>query len=192
MSVTYEQASTALRERQSEAAFAHSKGVADTAALLAALYGVDVEKARLAGLLHDWHRELDEDALVDHAEEAEIDVAPEELATPRLLHAKTGAHDVAREFPGIDGEVVAAIEHHTVGAPEMSELDQVVWIADMIEPGRDFAGIDDLRESAGSVSLRDLFAAAYQHSVAHLVATRRPIHPTTLAVWNALVARGRR
>lgn len=191
MSVSYEQAYQALAERLSEGALAHSKGVADTAALLAGLYGVDGVKARIAGLLHDWHRELDDEMLLDEANDADLDVLEEELHSPRLLHARTGAADVEEAFPGIDDDIVAAIARHTVGSPDMTDLDKVVWIADTIEPGRDFEGVDDLREAVGTVSLDDLFALAYQRSVAFLVARRKRMHPLTVEVWNALVARGR-
>lgn len=192
MSVTYEQALEALSERLSDDALAHSKGVADTAALLAGLYGVDGVKARIAGLLHDWHRELDDEELLEEAREADLHVLAEELHAPRLLHARTGAADVEGAFPCIDDEIVSAIARHTVGSPDMTDLDKVVWVADMIEPHRDFDGVDDLREAVGTVSLDDLFALAYQASVAYLVARRKRMHPATLEVWNALVARGSR
>ena len=70
----------------------------------------------------------------------------------------------------------------------MSDLDMVVYLADMIEPDRGFPGVDDLREAVGTVPLPDLFALGYQHSVSHLVSARRRIHPATVAVWNTLVA----
>ena len=188
MSVTYEQAHDAIAARLGETALAHCERVAETAGALALVYSVDVESARLAGLLHDWDRERSGDELLAAAEAARIPSPAETRTSPYLLHAHTGAQAVAEALPGIDGAVLAAIAAHTVGSPTMSDLDKVVWLADMLEPARDFDGVDDLREVVGTLSLDELFARAYQHSVAHLVATRRPIHPETVAVWNAMVA----
>lgn len=91
--------------------------------------------------------------------------------------------------PGLNDEVYSAIARHTVGALEMSDLDMTVWVADMIEPGRRHDGVDDLREIVGIVGLHTLFARAYEHSVAHVIEKRRPLHPDTVSVWNAHVAR---
>jgi predicted HD superfamily hydrolase involved in NAD metabolism len=190
--VTLERAEQFLAEKLSDKALAHSKHVAETAALLATLYGVDAEKARLAGLLHDWHRELDGEALVNAAEDAGIDVADDELRVPYLLHARTGAADLSSVMPELPADVLDAVARHTIGSADMTDLDKVVYVADMIEPGRDYPGVDDLREAAGTVSLADLFAEAYRQSVAHLVDSRKRIHPTTVDVWNALVARSER
>jgi HD superfamily phosphohydrolase YqeK len=76
-----------------------------------------------------------------------------------------------------------------LGDVEMSDLDRIVYIADMIEPGRDYPGVDDLREAVGSVSLNALFALCYRHTLLYLIEEGRPIHPRTVDIWNALVAR---
>jgi len=84
--------------------------------------------------------------------------------------------------------VVDAVARHTVGSAQMTALDKVVYIADMIEPGRDYEGVDELRKIAATAPLDELFVSAYQQSVAHLVRSRKRIHPQTVAVWNALIA----
>jgi HD superfamily phosphohydrolase YqeK len=72
----------------------------------------------------------------------------------------------------------------------MSDLDKVIYIADTIEPLRDFKGVDALREAAGNMSLHDLFALCYTQSLLGLIESKRFIHPATVAVWNAQVAGG--
>lgn len=192
MTLSYETAKELLQKRLSRAAFEHGLAVADTAAELARAYSVDVDKARLAGLLHDWDREQDHDSLLAAAVEAGHEPHRTEIAHPRLLHARTGAHRLRTAFPGIPADVVRAIERHTLGAPDMTPLDMVVYLADMLEPGRSYPGVDELRAVVGRVELAELFARGYQRSVAHLVERRRPIHPVTVEVWNALVAKERR
>lgn len=189
MSLSFETAESVLAERLGHKALRHCRGVADTAALLASLYGVDPELAKIAGLLHDWHRELDHQQLISKAQDLGLEVDDAELHVPYLLHARTGAADLGAVFPDLPTEVLEAVERHTVGDARMTDLDKVVYVADMIEPGREFEGVDSLRESAGTVSLDDLFAAAYARSLAHIVALRKRIHPKTVEVWNALIAR---
>lgn len=191
MAAEYEQAVARLRERLSEKSRSHSVRVAETAAALAKIYGVDPDYAALAGLLHDWDREVGDDDLVAAAHECGFEVCPVESDSPYLLHARTGAVALREEFPDLPDEVMRAIECHTVGAKEMSDLDQVVFIADMIEPLREFEGVDDLRELVGTLPLHLLFARAYKRSVLYLIETEKPIHPDTIEVWNAHVARWR-
>jgi predicted HD superfamily hydrolase involved in NAD metabolism len=148
--------------------------------------------ARVAGALHDWDRERSGDELVAAAGEAGLSVSASDRAVPYLLHARTAAHGLVDAFPGIPGEIVTAVERHTVGAADMSPLDMVVYLADMIEPARSYKGVQALRDRVGVVTLPELFALGYQHSVEHLVKTRRLIHPDTVAVWNSLVAGGAR
>lgn len=190
--VTYPSAEKSLSARLSPGAFAHSRGVAQTAAELAQRFGVDVGLARLGGLLHDWDCELPREELVSSAVAAGLEITQADAAVPYLLHARTGASALREAFPDLPAEVIAAVEHHTVGSAEMSDLDKVVYVADMIEPGRDYEGVEGLRQVARTSMLDELFAAAYQQSVAHLVRCRKRIHPQTVAVWNALVAGDRR
>jgi len=190
--ITYTQAAAALRSRLSDAAFGHSERVATTAGELASAYGIAPEPARLAGLLHDWDREQSAEALTAAAGDAGIELTQADEAVPYLLHARTAAATMEKSLPGLSAAVVQAVSRHTLGAPDMSDLDMVVYLADMMEPARTFPGAEGLRAAVGEVSLRDLFALGYQHSVAHLVSTRRRIHPVTVAVWNELVAGGGR
>jgi predicted HD superfamily hydrolase involved in NAD metabolism len=185
----YEQAVEALRNRLGDDALQHSERVARTAEALATIYGVDPEAARIAGLLHDWDREATHSELLDSALAADLPVVEAEEAHPGLLHARTAAAALRRDFPDLPDEVVDAVARHTVGEAEMTGLDKVVYLADMIEPARAFEGVDDLREAVGTLGLDELFAYAYQHSLLYLVRERRVIHPDTVSVWNAHVAR---
>lgn len=191
MTITYDTALEHVKERLGEHAVRHSTAVADTAAQLASIYGADADEARLAGLLHDWDREQEHESLFAAAAAAGHDVHSTEEASPKLLHARTGAAALRDAFPGIEDDVVRAVERHTLGAPDMQPLDMIVYIADMIEPGRVYPGVDDLREAVGTLSLDELFATSFQRTVMQLVRARKPIHPLTVDVWNEYVARGR-
>jgi predicted HD superfamily hydrolase involved in NAD metabolism len=185
---TYEDAREALIARLGDKAVRHCDGVADAAAALASLYGADRDAARLAGLLHDWCKEAGHDDLLDAARRHGIEITTVDRVRPYLLHGPVGAAELELSFPGLAPEIVRAVAAHTFGAEEMSDLDRVVYIADMIEPHRSYEGVELLREQVGHVSLRELMRLAYARSVTHLIAKGKPLHPRTLAVWNSLVA----
>jgi predicted HD superfamily hydrolase involved in NAD metabolism len=170
----------------------HCERVAETAARIAASYGVDVARARLAGLLHDWSKEEAAADLVSSARRHNMPMTDADLEVPYLLHAPVGAVEVCEALPGIDEAVLHAIAAHTCGAREMSELDMVVYVADAIEPGRTHDGVKALRGAVGSVPLRELFARTYTASFRHLIEKRRCVHPVTTDVWNGLVAEVKR
>ncbi len=189
MGVSYEQAHAHLKARLSPVALGHSERVAATAAHLAALYGADVEAARLAGLLHDWHRETPADELVSRARRLGLDVTEVDEAVPYLLHGPVAQADLELEFPDLDNDVLSAVGAHTYGMPDMAPLAMLVYVADVIEPGRHQDGVDSLRSSAGVRPLGDLFAEAYAASLHHLIDRRRRIHPQTVTTWNDIASR---
>jgi predicted HD superfamily hydrolase involved in NAD metabolism len=177
-----------VRERLGEEAFAHSQRTADMAADIAVAYGVDSDAARISALLHDWDRELSSEQLLQSADDAGLEICAADRRVPYLLHARTAAAELRREFPDLPSQVSDAIERHTVGALEMTPLDMVLFLADMLEPARSWAGIHEVRARVGVDSLETLFAVAYKRSVTHLVEGARVIHPDTVAVWNRHVA----
>ena len=116
--------------------FVHSIGVEYTAANLAFLYGADVERARLAGLLHDCAKYIPTDEKLKRAKKYGIKISKCEKANPDLLHGKIGAY-LAREKYGVeDEEILSAISYHTTGRPGMTLLEKIIFVADYIEPNR--------------------------------------------------------
>jgi len=184
-----DRATTALQERLTETEYEHSLGVAATARMLASIYEYDDEDdAYLAGLLHDWDKCRSNEELLADAEEYGIEITDIIKANPRLLHAHTGARAVSHTFPRLAPEIIEAIENHTIGAVPMTDLDRIVYIADMIEPARDQEGVGDLRGLVGIADLDTLFFRCYQRSLEGLVVRCKVIHPDTAKVWNWLLA----
>jgi predicted HD superfamily hydrolase involved in NAD metabolism len=168
--------------RLSAEAYAHSERTAAAAATLAARFGVDVTAAEVAGLLHDCAREVDDSRIVEEAEDLGVPVLPFEREHPHLLHARLGAAIARREIPGLGEAVLSAIEVHTVGAVPMSDLDKIVYLADMTEPGRDYPGLDELRGALERKTLDECFRLAYGRTLRHLKQCGRPLHPISDAV----------
>jgi predicted HD superfamily hydrolase involved in NAD metabolism len=137
-----------LRSLLDEERYLHSIGVMETAIHLAKKYGADVEKAQVAGLLHDCAKGYSDEELLKFAQRYGIEVDDVLKNAPFLLHGPIGAHLVEEIFGIKDKEIKRAISLHTTGDVNMSLLDEIVFLADYIEPNRDFEGVTQLRELA--------------------------------------------
>lgn len=116
--------------------YEHTMGVMHTAACLAMRYDEDVERALIAGLLHDCAKCIPADEKIKMCKKNHIEISEAEKSNPGLLHAKLGAF-LAKEKYGITDEgILRAITFHTTGCPEMTLLDKIIYIADYIEAGR--------------------------------------------------------
>lgn len=166
----------------------HSIAVAETARELALRFGADADRAELAGLLHDVAREWPAVRLLEaaRAEGLALDYL-EEMAPMPCLHGPVGA-GVARETFGVTDEgLLSAIAHHTLGRERMTLDDQILFIADAIEPGRGDADyLADIREAA-RVDLDRACRRAYDHTFAYLLRTGQPIHPDAARGRNWLI-----
>ncbi|MDY6325172.1 MAG: bis(5'-nucleosyl)-tetraphosphatase (symmetrical) YqeK [Catonella sp.] len=131
-----EEIESRLREVLNPHRFEHTLGVSFTSASLAMRYEYDIKKARLAGLLHDCAKYMKGDELLLSAERYNLPVSKYERANPGLLHAKVGAYLAEHTYGVDDEEILSAIRFHTTGRPGMSLLEEIVFVADFIEPGR--------------------------------------------------------
>lgn len=148
--------------------YEHTIGVADTAANLAFTYGVDFQKAYLAGLLHDCAKCYSLKKRIKLCKKFGVDLSETELKSPSLIHAKLGAV-LAKEYYAIDdNEICEAISYHTTGKPAMSKLEQIVFCADFIEPGRKILNcLPEIR----SIIYKDIDHATYlilKQTIIHL------------------------
>lgn len=168
---------------------AHSISVADTAERLALTYGVDPFLARAAGLLHDWEKASSVPEQLARARELGIDLGVDlELVHP-LLHGIIASRTLPARYPELPPEVWRAIEVHTTAAVPMGPLDQVLFVADGIEPLRpDTPGILRSRALVGEASLDDLFWASFVGGIVYVLEGGRYLYPGTVDVYNALAA----
>lgn len=153
---------------------------------LAERWGADIERARLAGILHDCARSLKGAALIEAVRKAGLEPNEIELNQPALLHAPLGAAWARSRFGVEDPAVLQAIRRHTTGAAQMSLLDKIIYIADFIEPGRNFSGVEKIRALAASGPDETLLAA-YNHSIAYILNEAGLLHPDTVAGRNSLL-----
>lgn len=128
---------------------AHVAGCESEAVLLAKRWGEDEEAAATAGILHDVTKKLSYDEQLILCQKYGIICDKAELSAPKLLHAKTGAALARAEF-GVSEEIYEAIRWHTTGKKDMTLLEKIIYLADYIEPNRDFEGLGELRGLAYS------------------------------------------
>ena len=126
---------------------AHIKGTEEEAVRLARRWGADEEKARRAGILHDITKYLEMDEQLQLCHKYGIVLDDLEQRAVKLLHSKTGAC-VARDVYGVSDDIYHAIFWHTTGKADMTLLEKILYIADYMEPNRDFPGVEKLRKLA--------------------------------------------
>ena len=183
----YEEMRELLAKSLKPSRYQHSVGVAETAVFLAERFGIDREQAQVAGLLHDCAREFPNEDLIQEAEKRQIAVEPVEKQMPLLLHAYVGARLVVEKYGVNDKAVEQAIWRHTVGGAQMTKLDKIIWFADMIEPQRDYPGVEKLRELSKTASLDEMMLAGLTQSIAFVLQKGGLIHPDTVIARNEIL-----
>ena len=164
---------------------AHVRGTEEEAVRLARRWGANEEHARRAAILHDCTKYLDLEEQLALCEQYHVALDDMERKAVKLLHSKTGAA-LARFVFGEPEEVWQAIYWHTTGKADMTLLEKVLYIADYMEPTRDFEGVEKLRKLAYT----DLDAAVLlgaEMSVEEMAGRGSPIHPNTLAARDFLI-----
>ncbi|MBD1382073.1 bis(5'-nucleosyl)-tetraphosphatase (symmetrical) YqeK [Metabacillus arenae] len=180
-----EEALFLVKKQLTEHRYQHTLGVMETAVHLAKVYGADAAKAELAAIFHDYAKfrpkeemkqviltqNMSKDLLIHHSE---------------LWHAPVGAYLVQLEAGVSDEEVLDAIRYHTSGRPGMTLLEKVIYVADYIEPNRQFPGVEQVRELAEK-SLDQAMVKALQNTIIFLMKKNQAVYPVTIETYNSLV-----
>lgn len=164
----------------------HSVNVSAEAVRYAEKYGGDVEKARLAGLLHDVTKETDFDTQLQIIENGGIMLTELEKRSPKLWHAISGACYV-RDVIGIDDEdIFNAIRFHTTARAGMSQLEKIIFLADFTSAERDYPDIDVIREHAEH-SIEEGMLYGIKFTISRLVGRGDLVSPDALSAYNDIL-----
>ncbi len=180
-----------LKEHLKAPRFNHVLAVAKEAATLANIYGIDAEKAALAGLLHDAGKSLTKDQMVAYAKKHKLKIEDfKELAkyAPALLHSDISAHIANKQFNVQDKSILQAIARHTLGAKDMTIFDKILMIADMCAKGRRPQDIK-LIKNALKKSLESGLLAAEKVKITYTVQTNKWLAPQGIKLWNETVSK---
>jgi predicted HD superfamily hydrolase involved in NAD metabolism len=173
-----------VRKQLTEHRYQHTIGVMETAIELAKKYGADVKKAELAAIFHDYAKFRPKEEMKRIIIEQNM---PSDLLqyNAELWHAPVGAYLVKTEVGIDDVDILDAIRYHTSGRANMTVLEKVVYLADYIEPGRAFPGVDEVRELAQQ-NLDLALLKALQNTISFLMKKNEAIYPDTFYTYNDL------
>ncbi len=177
-----------IRFKLSKPRFKHSLQVAEVARELAEHYQVDADKAYLIGILHDYAKGISAEELLATAEKNELLQDELERQVPDLLHAPVGSWLVQHELKIEDQDILQAIRFHTLGDLNMSVMDKIIYLADMIEPGRDYPGQERLKGLAFR-DLDDAMLFGLESTIRYCLDRGRLLHPRTVEVRNHYLQR---
>lgn len=175
-----------LKSMLTEKRYIHSLGVADAAARLAGRYGVDLEQAYTAGLVHDAAKNLPLEEALEACSRLGVQPDEFELKNPALIHAALGAEYITEQFGITDREIKNAVRYHTTGRAGMSMLERIIYLADMIEANRDFDGVIQLRTLA-EIDIDAACITAANMAIRRIIEKNQLIHPNTLYARNDLL-----
>ncbi|MFF2482787.1 bis(5'-nucleosyl)-tetraphosphatase (symmetrical) YqeK [Paenibacillus sp. NPDC058071] len=180
-----EQMIESVKAQMPEKRWQHTVGVMETAVVLAERYGEDPARAELAAILHDvakyWPIAKMEQIIRDQRLDFSL------LAHDKQLwHSEVGAWSAEHEYGVTDQGVIDAIRYHTSGRVGMTKLDKIVCLADYMEPGRDFPGVDRVRELSGE-SLERALVAGFDSTISFLLSKEKAIFPVTIEARNDLI-----
>lgn len=173
-----------------EKRYIHSLGVRDTAVLLARKYGVSEEKARLAGILHDCAKNIPKEEGIARCEAAGIPLKPICYIEKGLVHSYLGAHIAKTEFDIDDPEILDAIYYHTTGHEDMPMLTKIIYLSDIIEPGRNVPNLEELRRIAME-DIDEALIKAINSTITHVLGKGSVLDCDTVAARNFLVQKKR-
>jgi predicted HD superfamily hydrolase involved in NAD metabolism len=176
----------ALTGRISGDRLAHTYRVRDTALELCARFGADREQVQVAALMHDYARAMPSHQLLAEGRRRGLIIDPAEEVQPQLLHGPVAAVQLAEEGLVSEPAVLDAIRWHTTGRPGMSTLEKLIWLADYIEPGRRFSGIDLIR-SAAAQDLDRALLMAMESTITFIINRGWLLHVYTVHARNWLL-----
>ncbi len=175
-----------LKRNVSSHRYRHSLGVADAAVYLANKYGADKDVAYIAALLHDYAKDFSKEQVEEYISQNNLVIDEIMSGVYQLLHGKIAAHIAKKQFDINDKDILNAIEYHTTGRKEMSKLEKIIYLADFIELGRNYVGVEELRIVAEQ-NLDEAVLLALNNTIKYVISTGKLLHTNTVEARNALL-----
>lgn len=176
-----------LKNNVSPKRYTHTIGVIDAAVYLAQKYGENEEAAYIAALLHDYAKDFSKEQLQEYTRQNKLEVDEIMSSAYQLLHGKVAAHIAENELDITNEDILNAIEYHTTGRKEMSKLEKIIYLADFIELGRCYEGVDELRLIAEE-NLDDAVLQALDNTINYVISMKNLLHTNTIEARNFLIS----
>lgn len=175
-----------LKKKTTPKRYNHTIGVVDAAVYLAQKYGESTYDAKIAALLHDFAKDFTREQLMDYIRKNDLKVDEIMLRTHELLHGKVASHIAENDFGIKNKNILNAIENHTTGRKNMSKLEKIIYLADFIELGRNYPGVDTLRQIAEE-DLDKAILKAFNNTIVYVISLDELLHPNTLYARNEIL-----
>ena len=168
-----------VKSKMSLKRFTHTLGVVEMSEKLAKIYNADIEKCKIAALLHDICKEMDMEYIKNICKNNFMnELSEEDLENNEILHGFAGAYYVKNELRIGDKEILSAIKYHTVGAKNMTLVEKIVYIADAVEYGRNYPSVVEIREATFKNLDRGILMEI-DHKEKYLESIGKKSHPNT-------------
>jgi len=175
-----------LRKKLKTNRYEHSLGVKNTAIELALKYGANPFKARIAGIVHDCAKNMSNNEIINMVKENNYEVDDIYQNSPQLLHGLAGAI-IAKNIMGIEDEdIFNSIAYHTTARENMSLLEKIIYIADYVEPLRNFSGVDELRKIVNQ-NLEEALILSLSNTICYVINKGELLHFNTVKARNHLI-----
>ena len=178
-----------LEEKLTPKRYYHSLATGEMAKQLAQIYGVDEQKAFLAGLVHDCAKGMSHRELIQYTQEHNVPINDIQLSQAGLLHSVVGVSIAMLEFGISDNEILQAIKAHITGTKNMSTLDKILYLSDSAEPNRNYDGVDKIRKLAFNGKLDSALLEAMEMKLIYVMKKRLMLHPMSIEAWNELITK---
>lgn len=181
--VDLDQLTAWLRGVLSRERFTHSLNVASEALRLAQTWGENGDMAYLAGLLHDCCKECSREEMLNLLAGSDIIKDPVFLQSLPVWHGFAAAIYIQRELSVLNAQIIDAVRYHTTGCGDMTRIEEIIYLADLISADRDYPGVEALRAKAHR-SIEAAMLESLQFSVMKLLKNDAPVMTDTLNAYN--------
>ena len=178
-----------LKEMLPEKRLKHSLSVSECAIKLSDIYRCDKEKAKIAGLVHDCAKYFTYEQIEECVKKFNIKLDSLEENNIALSHSIVGSYVAKEVFNINDEEILSAIKYHTTGRENMSLLEKLIYMADLIEEGRKFPKVEELRNLTFSGKLDEALLLSFDNTIKFVIDNKQLIHPRTVSARNYILNR---
>ena len=181
-----------VQEMLPEKRFIHSIDVASCAVKLSKIYNYDEEKCYIAGITHDCAKYLTKDEVEYYVNKYNIKLDELEVDNLALSHSLIGSYIAKYELDIEDEDIINAIKYHTTGKEEMTLLEKIIYMADLIEEGRNYPGVELLRELTYSGKLDEALLLSFNNTIKLVLDRNQLVHPRTIEARNYIIKQNKR
>ena len=167
--------------------FIHSLNVAKCAVELSKIYGLNEDSAYIAGITHDCAKYLTEEEVSYYVNKYKIELDEFEINNIALSHSLIGSYIALNDLEIKDEDIISSIKYHTTGKENMTMLEKIIYMADLIEENRSFPGVDLLRKKTFEGELDEALLTSFNNTIKFVIDNNQLIHPRTIKARNYLM-----